>query len=60
MDAPVRQIEIAEHAEHAARLAADTFEHQPNPHQAGTDDHRQWEAAYARYFEAFTTGEASA
>lgn len=57
-DLAVRAVSIAEHAQKAARLAADTFEHQTNPHEPGTTEHAQWGAAYTRWFDHFMNEEA--
>lgn len=48
MDAPIRSITIAEHADIAARRTAETGEIQPNPHEQGTTEHAQWKVAYER------------
>jgi hypothetical protein len=62
MDSSVRKVSIAESARIAAQLAADTLEHQENPHFPGSQDHLEWAAAYRRHFDAITSpeGEASA
>jgi hypothetical protein len=56
-DLAVRAISIAESAQRAARLAADTLEHQRNPHEPGTDEHARWSAIYTRYFDKFISEE---
>jgi hypothetical protein len=48
MDAPIRSITIAEHADIAARCTAETGEIQPNPHEKGTAENAAWKAAYER------------
>jgi hypothetical protein len=60
MDTAIRRLTIAEQARRAAELAASTLQHQPNMYDEGTDEHREFAAAYARYFEAITTGVSSA
>jgi hypothetical protein len=56
-DLAIRAVSVAEHAQKAARLAADTFGHQDNPHEPGTTEHAQWQAAYARWFDHFMSEE---
>jgi hypothetical protein len=60
MDTAVRKVSIAEHARHAAQLAATTFQHQENPHELGSTEHAEWAAAYQRYFDECISGEGSA
>lgn len=52
-DLAIRSVSLAESAQRAARLAADTFERQPNPHDMGTDEFNRWQAAYDRWYEHF-------
>jgi hypothetical protein len=56
-DLAIRAVSIAEHAQKSARLAADTWEHQPNPHEPGTDEHAKWAACYSRWFDHFMNEE---
>jgi hypothetical protein len=47
-DFSIRPITITEQAMRAAQLAAETGEHQPNPHPEGTPEHLRWNAGYTR------------
>ncbi len=42
----VREVSISESAEEAAKTAAHTFTHEPNPHPIGTPEYLEWHRIY--------------
>lgn len=57
MDAAIRKIELAEHADMAARRTVETGEVEPNPHPEGTTAHRDWKVAYERFLVAHSAAD---
>lgn len=60
MDSEIRKIEIAEHADMAARRTVETGEVEMNPHPEGTPAHREWHATYLRRLLAWSAPECEA
>lgn len=59
----IRPATIAEQADRAARLAVETFTHEPNPHEEGSHDAKEYDRCYRIALErlsAAVEGEASA
>jgi hypothetical protein len=56
----IQPIGIAESADLAARRCVETGEAQPNPHERGTDEFKQWKAAYERFLLRHSSPESEA
>jgi hypothetical protein len=52
----IRPVSIAESARLAAQRAHETMTEQANPCIPGTDEYRQWAAAYCRWNLAYSAG----